>query len=118
MKIHIDTCAGNRGYIPCCPCLIVAEDGRDILVQSDWDYPGFASTFGWSVRNVQKCPQCGELSRPNTINGANFVCDECAYNADDWKRDTGTEYPHSFPCCNHDATDGTVDCRPDPLPYT
>lgn len=28
--------------------LIVADDGRDILVQSDWDYPGVARTFGWS----------------------------------------------------------------------
>jgi hypothetical protein len=27
--------------------LLVAEDGRDILIQSDWDYPGIASTFGW-----------------------------------------------------------------------
>ena len=28
---------------------LVAEDGRDILVQSDWDFPGAASTFGWSA---------------------------------------------------------------------
>lgn len=28
--------------------LVVAEDGRDILIQSDWDYPGLASTFGWT----------------------------------------------------------------------
>jgi len=28
--------------------LVVAEDGRDILIQSDWDYPGIASTFGWT----------------------------------------------------------------------
>jgi hypothetical protein len=28
--------------------LLVAEDGRDILIQSDWDFPGAASTFGWS----------------------------------------------------------------------
>lgn len=33
--------------------LIVAEDGRDILIQSDWDFPGTASTFGWEA-----CP-CG-----------------------------------------------------------
>jgi hypothetical protein len=32
---------------------LVAEDGRDLLVQSDWDFPGTASTFGWSP-----CP-CG-----------------------------------------------------------
>lgn len=27
--------------------LIQAEDGRDILIQSDWEFPGLASTFGW-----------------------------------------------------------------------
>jgi len=34
--------------------LLVAEDGRDILIQTDFDYPGFARTFGWSP-----C-ECGE----------------------------------------------------------
>ena len=34
--------------------LIKHEDGRDLLVQTDWDYPGTASSFGW-------CPcECGE----------------------------------------------------------
>ena len=27
--------------------LLVADDGRDLLVQTDWDFPGLASTFGW-----------------------------------------------------------------------
>jgi len=27
--------------------LLVAEDGREILLQTDWDYPGVAATFGW-----------------------------------------------------------------------
>lgn len=96
MKIHIDTCAGNRGYIPCCPCLIVAEDGRDILVQSDWDYPGFASTFGWSVRNVQKCLHCGKILTVD-YSANMFACADC-------DGAVGT-------CCDHDSTDGTVDCR-------
>lgn len=25
-----------------------AEDGRDILIQTDFDFPGIASTFGWT----------------------------------------------------------------------
>ena len=33
--------------------LLIAADGRDILIQSDWDFPGTASSFGW-----QPCP-CG-----------------------------------------------------------
>lgn len=28
--------------------LLAAEDGRDLFVQANWDYPGLASTFGWS----------------------------------------------------------------------
>lgn len=28
---------------------LVADDGRDALVQSDWDYPGTARTFGWTA---------------------------------------------------------------------
>jgi hypothetical protein len=28
--------------------LVVASNGRNILVQSDFDFPGLASTFGWS----------------------------------------------------------------------
>jgi hypothetical protein len=27
---------------------VVAEDGQDILIQTDFDLPGIASTFGWS----------------------------------------------------------------------
>jgi hypothetical protein len=33
--------------------LVRAEDGREILVQTDWDFPSVASTFGWTA-----CP-CG-----------------------------------------------------------
>jgi len=53
--------------------LLVAEDGHDILVQSDWDFPGVASTFGWSP-----CPcgatdgtvDCEHRSRSEMIAGA------------------------------------------------
>jgi len=27
--------------------LLVAEDGRDILIQTDWDYPATAGNLGW-----------------------------------------------------------------------
>ena len=33
--------------------LIVNDDGRDLPIQTDYDYPGVASTFGWSVRMVE-----------------------------------------------------------------
>lgn len=33
--------------------LLVADDGEEILIQTDWDFPGIASSFGW-------CPcHCG-----------------------------------------------------------
>jgi hypothetical protein len=37
----------------CGTFLLQADDGREILVQTDWDFPGVASAFGWSP-----CP-CG-----------------------------------------------------------
>ena len=49
MTITWDTDAGA----PCCAGRIVADDGRDILIQSDRDWPGVAETFGWSMRSVQ-----------------------------------------------------------------
>lgn len=57
--------------------LVVNEEtGEDILVQTDWDYPGTASTFGWVPK---KTPMKG----PGT-KGAKW--------------------------CDHDSTDGTIDC--------
>lgn len=37
--------AGSFGW----DFIIAAADGRTALVESDRDYPGLASTFGWSV---------------------------------------------------------------------
>ena len=34
--------------------ILQADDGQELLIQLDWDYPGIASTFGWSP-----CP-CGQ----------------------------------------------------------
>lgn len=44
MKIHLDM---HPDDAPCCIKLI-ADNGEDILVQTDWDYPGIATTFGWN----------------------------------------------------------------------
>ena len=53
---------------PCCPGEIIGPRYRDdqtgrwtndrILIQTDWDFPATAETFGWSTRNVQVCPEC------------------------------------------------------------
>lgn len=70
MKITLEA---NPSDAPCC-IKIVAEDGRDILVQTDWDWPGVASTFGWSTRNVlsQHTPGCDHCGTDGTVD-----CPEC-----------------------------------------
>lgn len=44
MKI---TLQANPADAPCC-VKIIAEDGQERLIQTDWDFCGVASTFGWS----------------------------------------------------------------------
>lgn len=69
---------------PGCPGQIVAEDGRSVLIQTDWDYPGVASSFGWSIRDAQR-----------------------TYDGD--VDSDGQEHDDPVPC-DHDGTDGTVTC--------
>ncbi len=84
-------------------------DDSTILVQSDWDYPGTAVTFGWSLTHVQKCNRrgCGHVTTTEDDRGREdsrfiylgkdeYVCNECDRTAD---------------CCGHELTDGTVDCK-------
>ena len=85
---------------PCCPGEIVADDGRTVLVQTDWDFPATASSFGWSLREVQRCRKCKECKECKTVLGAGtplFACSAC----DDLVQR----------CCEHRGTDGTVDCK-------
>jgi hypothetical protein len=78
MKITLDT---NPSDAPCCIKLI-AEDGSDMIIQTDYDWPGIASSFGWSTRH------CNGKSTLTFRSDSN-VEDMC----------NGTPY-----------TDGTVDC--------
>jgi hypothetical protein len=56
--------------------IIRSSDGETMLVQTDWEYPGIATTFGWDTFDVQHdddvtlckhietdgtvdCPDCG-----------------------------------------------------------
>lgn len=77
------------------PCIgrIVAEDGRDMLIQTDWDYPSVAQTFGWTLAHVQRCDECGGAAiGPNVLHCQ--VCDHASETA----------------VCQHSHTDGTVEC--------
>jgi len=97
MKIHLES---NPADAPCC-VKIVAEDGRDLLIQSDWDFPSVAGSFGFRLSDVlPKAPQ--------------------GYY--DWQegRDGGTPWTpeeeavfHAYeaqPKCEHRGTDGTIKC--------
>jgi hypothetical protein len=79
---------------PGCPGEILSEDGRSVLVQTDWDYPGVANTFGWSPKSVQKCPNCNHISA--AVNGERYACTEC----DTTPRTTRTTTPASNTQCN------------------
>lgn len=52
----------------CGTFLLRADDGRDILVQTDWDFPGLASAFGWCP-----CP-CGATD--GTVDCTHRTADE------------------------------------------
>lgn len=41
--------------------LVDTETGEDLLIQTDWDYPGVASTFGWSP-----CTGCRKACKGET----------------------------------------------------
>lgn len=65
---------------PCCPGEIVNEDGRTVLIQTDTDFPGVASSFGWSMRTVQpdgpRTHDCRHSGTDGTVN-----CPECGVTA-------------------------------------
>ena len=87
---------------PCCPGEIIGDNGRSVLVQTDWDYPGVAGSFGWSLIQVQRCPDCGGIADGPVPNHGDLAhCPHCDHA---WgEREEG-------PFCEHDGTDGTVDC--------
>lgn len=65
------------------PCLgeILGEGGRSILIQTDWDYPGTASTFGWDISSVQDAEReqftpCRHQETDGTVD-----CKECGIKA-------------------------------------
>lgn len=76
MKITLEA---NPSDAPCCLKLI-AEDGRDLLIQTNWDLPCIASTFGWSMDSVQKAGRhCEHSGTDGTI-----ACPECSLQAGDF----------------------------------
>ena len=63
---------------PGCAGEILGEsDGEAILIQTDWDWPGVAQTFGWSLANVQ-APEPEFDDEPGPVH-----CDHDGAQADD-----------------------------------
>ncbi len=89
------TLDSNPSDAPCC-VKVIADDGRDVLFQTDWDWPSVASVFGFRLKSVQKCAVCGEISTGLT-NWVVKYCHSCQQNTGD--------------ICSHDATDGTINCK-------
>jgi len=63
------------------PCVaeIVNDRGESILIQTDWDWPGVASTFGWVP-----C-QCGQTD--GTVDCPHRKASEMIQEAGEWIRD-------------------------------
>ena len=58
--------------------LLRAEDGLDLLVQTDFDFPGVATTFGWSACS------CGATD--GTVDCDHRTADEMIVEARDFLR--------------------------------
>ncbi len=78
------------------------DESASVLFQCDYDWPGLASTFGWSLANVApigcchdstdgtvKCEHCGTLADAFIAEARQFL-DDCAEN------DTRAEDPGYF----------------------
>lgn len=102
---------------PCCPGEIVAEDGRTLLIQTDWDYPGTARSFGWDMRTVQKPSRRGFDFKTDC---GVMLCEDCGYPLYPMEvchEERPDECPEcgghctQFAVCDHGSSDGTVDCK-------
>ena len=74
---------------PCCPGEILGDNGESSLVQTDYDYPGVASTFGWNIVDVQpdddddrvlcRDSQCDHSGTDGTVD-----CNDCGMTASEF----------------------------------
>ncbi len=100
---------------PGCPGEIQGERRRDrILIQTDWDYPATAQTFGWSLRDVQNCNRRADFEFG--VECGVLVCEECRepfypMEVDDGQCPECGGHCVAMKVCDHDSTDGTVDCK-------
>ena len=71
----------------CCPGEILElgpdgkETGRSVLIQTDWDYPSVASSFGWSLTSVQAARRDAQFER-FSITLPREAIDDCHHQGD------------------------------------
>lgn len=73
MRVTLE--AGQFGW----DYILRAEDGRTVLIQTDWDYPGTASNLGWSpchdgTDGTVDCP-CGKSAMDLISDAKSFLDD-------------------------------------------
>lgn len=71
---------------------IVHKDGRDVYIQTDWDYPSVAKTFGWRglTKRQLKQSKCREddygcIERAEVGPAGDWLSQHCGQQAG-WKR--------------------------------
>lgn len=104
---------------PCCPGEILpgrARRGMDrgILIQTDWEYPSVAQTFGWSLRDVQKARRDGDFDWGRNAafsSVTNAILLSIRWKSKMMSVPNAANIAAGFKACDHDATDGTVDCK-------
>jgi len=85
-KITLSMNSHGRGYLG---FLVTHEDGRDILIQRDWEYPGVASTFGWvpckcgATDGTVDCKPCGRHVSAMLSEAEDYLVEHEGEEADD-----------------------------------
>jgi hypothetical protein len=80
----------DRAYAPCCYILAreredgtydAQDDANTILVQTDWDWPSIAGTFGWGMKLPGRTSKsrCDHSGTDGTV-----TCPDCGATAGDF----------------------------------
>lgn len=83
MKIRLDGGQFGWDYI-----LTHIDTGSTRLIQTDWDYPGVASSFGWSHGHGEtdgtiECPVCHKSASEMITEAAEYLDDHIGDEIDD-----------------------------------
>jgi len=77
----------------CIGRIVEKDTSKDVLIQTDFDCPGVASTFGWDIRTVQPKREGDEDERitPCAHSGTDGTvsCSECGVTASEFIESAG-----------------------------